>query len=129
MSFRAVIVDDDKVTLTMLDKALNDAGLEVLKAEDGMAALSLIQSNSPDLVISDLLLPKLHGLQLCERIRQNTLLSHVTIILMSAVYDYDSFRHELEGSQADYFITKPLHLPDLVIFLQKILKDKAQEGE
>jgi DNA-binding response OmpR family regulator len=129
MSFRAVIVDDDKVTLTMLEKTLSDAGLEVLTAQDGMKALSLIQTQNPDIVISDLLIPKLHGLELCARIRQNALLKHVTVILMSAVYDYDTFKQDIESSEADYFIAKPLNIPELTIFVQRILAEKAQEED
>ena len=94
MSFRAVIVDDDRVVLNILEKALHDAGFEVETAPDGMKALSIIQTQCPDVVITDLLLPKLHGLELCARIRQNSLLSNVTVILMSAVYDYHSLRPE-----------------------------------
>ncbi len=127
MKYRAVIVDDDRVTLTMLEKAVSDAGLDVLTAKDGMKALSLIQTESPDFVISDLLIPKLHGIELCERMRQNPLMNHITIILTSAVYEYSTFKHELENSQADYFITKPLDLPKLIAFLQELVQEKEQE--
>ena len=128
MSFRAVIVDDDRVVLTMLEKALYDAGFEVVTALDGMEAISMIQTQSPDVVITDLLLPKLHGLELCARIRQNPLLSHVTVVLMSAVYDYQTFRKEIDGSEADYFITKPLDVPELIGFLRRVLVDKKLEN-
>ncbi|MGB2908585.1 MAG: response regulator [Candidatus Aminicenantaceae bacterium] len=127
MSFRAVIVDDDRVVLNILEKALHDAGFEVETAPDGMKALSIIQTQCPDVVITDLLLPKLHGLELCARIRQNSLLSNVTVILMSAVYDYHSLRQDIDGSEADYFITKPLDVPDLIGFLKRILVDKELE--
>ena len=127
MSFRAVIVDDDRVTLTILEKALSEAGFEVEIAPDGMKALSIIQTQCPGVVIMDLLLPKLHGLELCARIRRNALLSNVTVILMSEVYDYSTFRQEIDGSEADYFITKPLNIPELIGFLRRILVDKKLE--
>ena len=128
MSFRAVIVDDDKVTLTMLERALTNAGLEVMSAQDGMQALNIIQTHCPDVVISDLLMPRLHGLELCVRIRQNALLDNVTVILMSEVYDYNTFRQEIEGSEADYFITKPLDIPELIGFVRQVLVDKELEN-
>ncbi len=127
MSFRAVIVDDDKVTRAMLERALTDAGFEAMVAQDGMQALSIIQTQCPDVVITDLLLPKLHGLELCARIRQNPLLSNVTVILMSQVYDYNTFRQVIEGSEADYFISKPLDLPELIGFVRQVLVDKELE--
>jgi DNA-binding response OmpR family regulator len=128
MSFRAVIVDDDRVTLTLLERALNDAGFEVRAARNGMEALSIIQTQCPDVVITDLLLPKLHGLDLCTRIRQNALLSNVTIVLMSGVYDYSTFRRDIDGSEADYFISKPLDVPELIGFLRQTLVDKKLEN-
>ena len=127
MSFRIVVVDDDRVTLTLLEKSLCEAGFEVVTAPDGMRALSIVQTQCPDVVLSDLLLPKLHGLELCRRIRGNALLDGVTVVLMSEVYDFNTFREDIEGSEADYFITKPLDIPDLIDFLKRVLVDKRLE--
>ena len=129
MDCRVVVVDDDRVTLTMLEKSLTEAGFEVVTAQDGMKALSLIQTESPDVVISDLLLPKIHGLELCQRIRQNVLLKNIAVILMSAVYDYSTFRAEIEQVAADYFITKPLDMPRLIELIQNLVNKKQQNED
>lgn len=129
MADRVVVVDDDKVTLTMLEKTLTEAGFEVFAAQDGMKALSIIQTESPDIVISDLLIPKIHGLELCQRIRENALLKSITVILMSAVYDYRTFRPEIERVSADYFITKPLEIPGLIELLQNIMQEKEPDRD
>ena len=103
MSLRVVIVEDDNVTLRILEKTLTDAGMEVQSAQDGMSGLDLIQTSYPDVVIIDMLIPKLHGLDVCKRMRQSGLFKDVKIVLMSAVYQYATFRHDIEESGADFF--------------------------
>jgi DNA-binding response OmpR family regulator len=118
---RVVIVEDDKVTQKILEKALVEAGLEVLIAEDGMKGLDVIQTNKPDIAIIDMLIPQLHGVDLCKRIRQNSLLKDIKIILMSAVYQFSTFRMEIEDAEADYFINKPLDMGRLLALVDEIL--------
>jgi DNA-binding response OmpR family regulator len=118
---RVVIVEDDTVTQKILEKALIDAGMEVLIAEDGMKGLDSIQTTKPDIAIIDMLIPKLHGVELCKRIRENSLLKDVKIILMSAVYQFSTFRTEIEDAEADYFINKPLDINRLLELIDNIL--------
>jgi DNA-binding response OmpR family regulator len=120
-----VIVEDDRVTMKILEKALSEAGLEVLIAEDGMKGLDLIQTTRPDIAIIDMLIPKLHGVELCKRIKENNLLKDVKIILMSAVYKYTTFRMDIEEAEADYFVNKPLDIPRLLGFIDQIIGPKG----
>ncbi len=118
---RVVIVEDDRVTQKILEKALIEAGLEVLIAEDGMKGLDSIQTTKPDIAIIDMLIPKLHGVELCKRIRENSLLKDIKIILMSAVYQFSTFRMEIEDAEADYFINKPIDMNGLMELIDNIL--------
>jgi len=124
---RVVIVEDDKVTQKMLENELSRYGLEVLIADDGMKGLDLIQTTKPEIAIVDMLIPKLHGVDLCKRIRQNSLLKDIKIILMSAVYQFSTFRMDIEDTEADFFINKPLNMDKLLELIRGILgegKDK-----
>jgi DNA-binding response OmpR family regulator len=125
---RAVIVEDDRVTVKILEKALTEAGLEVLIAEDGMKGLDLIQTSRPEIAIIDMLIPKLHGVELCKRIRANNLLQDVKIILMSAVYKFSTFRADIEEAEADYFINKPLDVPRLLGFINQVIGPKGNRN-
>ena len=98
-----------------------EAGLEVLIAEDGMKGLDVIQTNKPDIAIIDMLIPQLHGVDLCKKVRQNSLLKDIKIILMSAVYQFSTFRMEIEDAEADYFINKPLDMGRLLALVDEIL--------
>ena len=117
-----VIVEDDTVTQKILEKALTEVGLEVLIAEDGMKGLDTIQTTNPAIAIIDMLIPKLHGVDLCKRIRQNSMLKDVKIILMSAVYQFSTFRMEIEDTEADFFINKPLDMEKLLTLVRGILR-------
>jgi DNA-binding response OmpR family regulator len=125
VSLKIVVVDDDNVTARVLEKVLSDKGMEVQIAQDGMKGLDLIQTTSPDVAIIDLLIPKVHGLELCQRIRENDLLQNVSIVLMSAVYQYSTFRNEIESSGADFFINKPIDTPKLLDFLDGIKRPET----
>jgi DNA-binding response OmpR family regulator len=121
MNNKVVIVDDDRVTLSILEKALTEAGLEVLTAEDGMKGLDLIQTTAPAVAIVDMLIPKLHGVDLCRRVKENELLIGTKVILMSAVYQYAAFRRDIEHADADFFVNKPLDMPKLMGFVEQIM--------
>ncbi|MBN1225150.1 MAG: response regulator [Candidatus Aminicenantes bacterium] len=121
MAHRIIIVDDDQVTLRLLEKTISDAGFEVLTAVDGMKGLDLIQTTSPAIAIIDMLIPKLHGVEVCKRIRDNELLHGTKIILMSAVYQFSTFRRDIEHADADYFVNKPIDVPKLLELIKGIL--------
>jgi len=126
---RVVIVEDDKVTQKILENALTDIGLEVYIAEDGMKGLDTIQTTMPDIAIVDMLIPKLHGVDLCKRVRKNVLLKDVKIILMSAVYQFSTFRMEIEDTEADYFINKPLDMNRLLELVREIMESIPDQLE
>ena len=103
MARPVIVIDDDKVTLAILEKTLSSAGFMVLTAQDGMKGLDLVQTRTPPVVIVDMLIPKLHGLELCKRIRDNAILQDVKIILMSAVYRGSAFTGVIEKSGSGLF--------------------------
>lgn len=86
-----------------------------------------MQTQSVDLAIIDMLIPQLHGLELCKRIRENELVKHMQIILMSAVYQHPSFRRDVDYSGADYFVDKPLDVPSLLELIKEIIGSKSEE--
>lgn len=121
MGYSIVLVDDDKVTLRLLEHMLEKAGFEIFTASDGSEAWKLIQEKSPHIVISDILIPQLDGFALTKKIKQDPQLKNVKVILMSAVYKDQKFRADIREAGADYFIVKPVDTKDLLVVLKKIL--------
>ena len=122
MSKKIVVIDDDRITLTMLEMVFSRHGFQVFSAQDGAEGYELAQKEKPDILISDMLLPKIHGTELCKKIKETPELKQTKVILMTAVYKGPSFRFESRDCGADDFIEKPLDMKDLLSRIDKFLK-------
>ena len=105
-----LVVDDESDVRELLRKFLTRRGYEVDTASDGMAAIEAIRDTRPDIVLLDIRLPKIDGLSVLKRLRDEA--DEVAIITMSGIADEDTARRSLELGAAD-FITKPFNLPYL----------------
>ena len=121
MKSKILIIDDDRVTLTMLEMILSRHGYKVLSAKDGAEGFELASKEKPDVVLSDMLIPKIHGLELCTKIKEDPLLKDIKIILMTAVYKGAAFQFQAKESGADHFIEKPIDTNDLLDKLKELL--------
>lgn len=119
---KIMVVDDDRVSALMVETALIKKGFNVLTAADGEEAWAAVREAKPDLVISDMLLPKMDGLELCRRIKSDPELPGTRVILMTAVYRQAAFRAEAGASGADGFAEKPLDMGALVAKIKGLLK-------
>jgi CheY-like chemotaxis protein len=122
MIYKIMVVDDDRVSVLMVETALMKRGFNVMTAADGEEAWAAVREAKPDLVISDILLPKMDGLELCRRIKSDPELSGTRVILMTAVYRQAAFRAEAGASGADGFEEKPLNMLALVAKIEGLLK-------
>ncbi len=101
-----LVVEDDGPTREVLQDLLEAAGYQVEAAADGVAALARFLAGGIDIVLLDQLLSRLHGLQLCERLRATRSDTYLPIIMMTALTG-DSFRRAAKGAGADVYLTKP----------------------
>ena len=121
MKSKILVIDDDRVTLTMLEMILSRHGYHVLSAKDGAEGFELAVKEKPDAVISDMLIPKIHGLELCTKIKQDPQLKDIKIILMTAVYKGAAFKFQAKESGADHFIEKPINTNNLLEKLKELI--------
>src|SRR4029077_3343835 len=119
--FRILIVDDDRDSVDLLAEWLTMGGYEVTSAKDGQEALRRIQSDRPDLVLLDLLIPPPDGLQVMRTIKRDRLLSTIPVVVMTVKRDVKSKVECLRGG-ADDFIVKPFHFDELDAILRSSLK-------
>jgi len=124
---KIAIVDDDRVTLAVIEKALILDGFWVYSAQDGEEGLELVKREKPDILISDMLMPKIHGVDLCKKVKESHELKHTRVILMSAVYKKIAYKDLIRESGADDFMEKPVDLNTLKDKINKLLKDKDRE--
>jgi DNA-binding response OmpR family regulator len=122
---RVLVVDDETDMRTMLDAVLRRAGFEVESAADGQDALEAATARPPDLVITDILMPRLDGWQLCRRLRAQRATAAVPIIFLSLRSRAPDRIHGLQLG-ADDFIPKPFDTRELIARIRAVLKRAAQ---
>ncbi|MCP4213987.1 MAG: response regulator [bacterium] len=123
MSNKVVVVDDDLKVVMLVEKALSKMGFQVYTADEGKRALELVLLEKPDVVVSDMLLPGIHGADLCKTIKQDPQLAHTKVILMTGVYKETNYKLDMECG-ADGFIGKPLDITKLTELVTKHVRAK-----
>ncbi len=108
-----LIVDDQQPNIQVLGAMLGNVGFEILPATNGQQALKRLGARRVDLILLDLLLPGMDGLEVCRRIQENPDWKEIPIIFLSAVDDKNLIVRALEGGGVDY-ITKPFNKPELL---------------
>ena len=122
-----LVVDDNEELLAFIGEKLSQY-YNVKTAENGLKALDVIQRDVIDIVISDIMMPEMNGIELCKHIKNNIETSHIPVILLTAKNDLDS---KVEGLKigADAYIEKPFSFKYLVAQLTSIFDNKRRETE
>lgn len=118
MGYRILVIDDDRHLLKTLDTALTRLGYQVLQAEDGEKGLWLADQEAPDLVILDLNLTGMSGLDVCRKLRQR---SWVPILILSSM-DREQNKVQALDLGADDYVTKPFGFGELAARIRALLR-------
>ena len=118
MSKTILIIEDEQAIQNIIKAFLEDAGYKIILAEDGMDGIEKFQTYHPDLVLLDLMLPKMDGFAVCEQIRKE---SDTPIIMLTALDDEDS---QMKGFDlvADDYITKPFSIKLVLKRVEALLR-------
>ena len=112
-SARILVVDDTPANLSLLLDALTEAGHEILVAESGRSALSLLDHTTPDLVLLDFVMPGLDGIATCEQIKRRPECREVPVLFMTALDEPEQKVRAFAAGAIDY-ITKPAYPPEVL---------------
>lgn len=121
-----LIVDDDKAMLTLTATFLSRNGFSLLQAYNGQQALQLLNTFTPDLVILDVMMPGINGIELCKRLRERTETQATPVIIMSALSDPETRRQALEAG-ADAYLSK-WEIQNLAPIVVSLLKPTTNNG-
>lgn len=122
-----LIVEDNPDIRSYLQMLLEDH-YHCLLAEDGEEGWSLILESVPDLVITDLMMPRLNGMALCERLKKDERVRHIPVVMLTAKADQDS---RLDGLRfgADAYLLKPFEQEELLLQIERLLQQRMQLQE
>ncbi len=121
---RVLVVDDDPTVAEVVDRYLRNAGFDVDRAADGPAALRAAEAVVPDLVVLDLMLPGLDGIEVCRRLRERT---SVPVIMLSARGEETDRIAGLECGADDY-VTKPFSPRELTLRVRSVLRRAGEQS-
>ncbi len=115
---KILVVDDEAVIRNVLDEALTIRGYEVVQAEDGVAGFEVFQNQSPDLVISDIYMPRMNGIHLLRAIRREQPSARVVLVT-----SYAHFRQLTEDAKShpNGFFEKPFMLTTLINQVEQLI--------
>jgi two-component system cell cycle response regulator len=125
---KVLCVDDEPSIRELLHHLLTAEGYEVVTAGDGMEALAVAQKEQPDLILLDIMMPKLDGMETCRRLRQEPATRNVRVIILTA-YDMRERLEEAITAGADDFLGKPIDLTELRIRVRSMLSVKSMQDE
>ncbi len=121
---RVLIVDDTPANVKLLDAILKQSGFETIIAVDGEDALQKVADNSVDIVLLDIMMPKLNGYEVCARLRSQEATAGLPIIMITAL---QGLQEKVQGLEvgADDFITKPFQKVELMARVRSLLRVKS----
>ncbi|MCC5941267.1 MAG: response regulator transcription factor [Balneolaceae bacterium] len=116
-----LVVDDEQDLLDLIEYNLRKEGFDVLRAENGLDGIAMAREYKPNLVLLDIMMPQMDGIEVCDRMRDDSELKNIPIIFLTARSDEKT---EVEGLNkgADDFITKPISTTKLISRIKAVLR-------
>ena len=124
---KVLIVDDETDVVEFIGRTLQTEGFDVVCAYDGIGALDLVDSEKPDLVVLDIMMPMMSGYEVCEQIKSNPQTQDIPIICVSSAHTPDARALSLRVGAAT-LIVKPFRPAELVAQVRRYLKKEDEEA-
>ncbi len=119
-----LVVEDSQTQREMISTLLKKSGLSVIVAGDGIEALEQIQGHHPDLVVLDIIMPRMNGYEVCRRLKGDSKTEKLAVVMCSAKREeFDRYWGIKQG--ADAYISKPFHPQELVGTVKQLLRGSA----
>lgn len=124
-----LVVDDYAENVELLKELLTASGYEVTTAYDGEEALKKVDRRKPDLILLDIMMPKMDGYQVCEALRSKEETKEIPIIFVTAKTEVKDWTHAIFNVGVNSYITKPINPKKLLDKVKSVLKMKQSRDE
>jgi len=118
-----LVVDDNQQNLELLQAYLEDVDCQTVPARDGLEALDIIAKDPPDLILLDVMMPKMSGFEVCKRIKNDPKTSDIPVIMVTALNEFGDIERAID-SGTDDFLSKPVNKLELLTRIKTMLKLK-----
>jgi len=118
-----LVVDDNQQNLELLQAYLEDVDCETISASDGLEALEMVKKEMPDLILLDVMMPKMSGFEVCKRLKQDPQTTDIPIIMVTALTEFGDIERGID-SGTDDFLSKPVNKLELLTRIKTMLKLK-----
>lgn len=123
MGYRVLLVDDEQDFLTVMDRRLSKAGYDVICAHHGRDAIDKLRVKFPDVVVSDIIMPVMDGIDLYQELKNKSDTQQIPVIMMSVK---EHLEESFRNAGADDFLAKPFEMEDLIAKIQKCIDSKTK---
>ncbi len=118
-----LVVDDNQQNLELLQAYLEDMDCVTVAANDGPTALNIVAKDAPDLILLDVMMPKMSGFEVCRRIKNDPATTNIPIIMVTALNELGDIERGID-SGSDDFVSKPVNKLELLTRVRTMLKLK-----
>ncbi|HQR07198.1 MAG TPA: response regulator [Gemmatales bacterium] len=125
---RILIADDNQQVVELLEANLEDLKAEIKSAADGEATLRLAQEWKPDLLLLDIMMPRMSGFEVCKRLRSNPATKSLPVLMVTALDQPVDIERAVEAGTDD-FMTKPINKTELILRVRALVKGKNSKNE
>jgi len=125
---KVLIVDDNVQNVELLQAYLEDLAVQTLVANDGMEAMASVQAEKPDLILLDIMMPRMSGFEVCKKLKKDPATRDIPVIMITALNEISDIERSVECGTDD-FLTKPVNKLELLTRVKSLLRLRHLKNE